>query len=155
MGCHPVRYGGALGYLPQSAATLQGALGYIPQGAAALQGALGYIPQGIAALGKASDYYSQGAGMASAGAAPIHQMQFSKAAVDQYMSPYTANVIDTTLANIQHQNMVQQMRCSAGHLGNALAVTGLAWRLELGRGSRGVGPDNCDTVDRNSQALTS
>jgi hypothetical protein len=150
--------GGALGYLPQSAATLQGALGYLPQGAAALQGALSYIPQGIASLGKASDYYSQGAGMASAGAAPIHQMQFSKQAVDQYMSPYTANVIDTTLANIQHQNMVQQnaLRGTGILGGNAFGGdrAGVA-AAELGRGQAAVADQTIATLwDKNySQAL--
>lgn len=150
--------GGALGYLPQGASTLQGALGYLPQAQSALQGALGYIPQGIAALGRASDYYGQGAGMASAGAAPIHQMQFSKGAVDQYLSPYTANVIDTTLANIQHQNMVQQNALLGKSIsaGNAFGGdrSGVA-AAELGRGQAAVSDQTIATLwDKNySQAL--
>lgn len=34
--------------------------------------------------------------------------QFSSAAIDQYMNPYTQNVIDRTMANINRQNGIQQ-----------------------------------------------
>ncbi len=139
---------GGLGYLPGAAnlfGTAQGQYGVANQylGQAGSQyGAANNM------IGSALPYFGQGASYASQGAAPINAMMVSPGtvsptsfaggdALQQYMSPYQQNVIDTTLANIQHNNQVQRNDLTGSAIlgGNAFGGdrAGVA-QAELARG---------------------
>lgn len=88
----------------------------------------GFTPtqeQGFAGIqnaqGAANPYYQQANQYIQNSAQPLNVPQFSGDALQQYMSPYQQNVIDSTLANIRQNNAVEQN----GLLGKA--ISGGAW----------------------------
>lgn len=60
------------------------------------------------AAGSAMPYFNQAAQYAGLGAAPTNIQQFSNPTIQQYQNPFTQNVLDTTMANINQQNALQQ-----------------------------------------------
>lgn len=60
------------------------------------------------AQGTATPYINTAAQYTAAGAAPVTPTQFSQGAVEQYLSPYTQNVIDSTQAQFNNQNQQAQ-----------------------------------------------
>jgi hypothetical protein len=69
------------------------------------------------AQGAANPYINAAAGFASSGTTPVTPTAFSPQAVQQYESPYTNDVVNTTRANIDESNAEQQQ----GVVGNAIA----------------------------------
>lgn len=66
------------------------------------------INQAQNTTGIATPYYGQASQLAQQSATPLSTTPFSAQAVQQYQSPYTQQVIDSTLANINQQNAGQQ-----------------------------------------------
>lgn len=60
------------------------------------------------AQGMAQPYINTGAGLSLASAQGINPMQFSGAAVNQYLNPYLDNVAQSTMNNINQTNQIQQ-----------------------------------------------
>lgn len=86
-----------------------------------------YLNQGRGALNQANNYFGDAAKGLQAvqpylkTASDLATPQaFSKGAVDQYMSPYTQDVINSTMANVQNQNAIQQ----GNIVGNAITSGG-------------------------------
>lgn len=67
--------------------------------------------------GIAQPYINTASQLASGAATPITPTPFSAGAVQQYMSPYTADVVNATSANIDETNLEQQQALK----GNAIA----------------------------------
>lgn len=67
--------------------------------------------------GVANPYINAAAQMTAAGATPIQPQQFSSGAVQQYISPYTQNVVDSTQAQFNNQNQQQNQQL----IGNAIS----------------------------------
>lgn len=75
----------------------------------------GFTPDQLSAMstidnsqGIATPYINAAAGLTAAGAAPINVPQFSGQALNQYMSPYTQDVVNATQAQFNNQNAQQQ-----------------------------------------------
>ncbi len=146
---------GGLGYLPGAQnlfGQAQGQYGtanqYLGSAAGQYGAANNMVGSAAGTMGSALPYFGQGASYASQGAAPINAMMVSPGtvsptsfgggdALQQYMSPYQQNVIDTTLANIQHNNQVQRNDLTGSAIlgGNAFGGdrAGVA-QAELARG---------------------
>lgn len=84
----------------------------------------GFTPQQLQAFqqiqnsqGVADPYINSAAQMTAQGATPIQPTQFSADQVQQYMSPYTQNVVDATQAQFNNQNQQQQQQV----IGNAIS----------------------------------
>lgn len=60
------------------------------------------------AQGQANPYLIEAAQYAQQGATPITSTPYNAAAVNQYMSPYTSDVVNTTEAQLNNQNAIQQ-----------------------------------------------
>lgn len=73
------------------------------------------IGQIKAAGGLSAPYLQQAADYAAKGAAPITQTPFSRSAVDQYLSPYLDDVVNSTSANIDESN-AQQVQALHGNV---------------------------------------
>lgn len=63
--------------------------------------------EGNAALMQGQNYLGAAAAQTAGAAGPVNAEQFSGAAVDRYMSPYTDAVINATQGQIQHSNAMQ------------------------------------------------
>lgn len=60
------------------------------------------------AQGISTPYTNQAAQFATQGAASVNPMEWSNSELQKYMSPYTQNVIDSTMANIRQQDALAQ-----------------------------------------------
>lgn len=94
------------------------------------------------ASGIAQPFYNTAAQYAAQGANPIQTQQFSNNAIQQYQNPFTQQVIDSTMQNVNQQNQLQQQNLlSAGiKQGNAfggdragLAQSALANQQDLAK----------------------
>lgn len=70
-----------------------------------------------ATQGSVQPYLNTATGLALQSAQGINPMQFSGQQIQQYMNPYIQNVVDTTQANINQNNAIQQNQLR----GNAIA----------------------------------
>ncbi len=119
-----------------------------------------------ATQGSVQPYLNTATGLALQSAQGVNPMQFSGQQVQQYMNPYIQNVVDTTQANINQNNAIQQNQLR----GNAIAKgafggdrSGIA-QAELARnqnlasqqtisGLYGQGYDQAANMFRNQQQL--
>lgn len=69
------------------------------------------------AQGLAQPYYNQAQGLIQQGSQAITPTTVDQAAIDKYQNPYTQDVINSTLANINQQNAGQQQQL----MGNAIS----------------------------------
>src|ERR1019366_9442655 len=95
---------GALGTANSAIGSGVGALG---SAAGAYGNAAGAYGKAAGAYGNATGAYGAEAGYTGAGAGAVDPTQFSKSAVEQYMSPYTSNVVNATQSQFNNQNAVQ------------------------------------------------
>jgi hypothetical protein len=114
-------YAEGTGLLNAGAGTIAAGAGTIASGVGALNSASGIIGQGVGALGSASGAYGADAALTNAGAGAVNPTQFSAAGVNEFMSPYTQDVVNSTEAQFNNQNAIQanQLTGSAILGGNA------------------------------------
>jgi hypothetical protein len=93
--------------------TTSSAVPYEQQGASIASSALPYYQQGASSIGNAAQYQQQASNLAQQAAGPLN--------VNQYLSPYTNQVVNSTLAQINQENGVQDNQAlgSAISSGNA------------------------------------
>jgi len=82
----------------------QQAFGAVNQAGQATQNLMGYQPQNVAAERVAGR---------DVNAERIQAGQLASTSIDPYMNPYTQNVVDTTLADLERQRQIQQQGTAA------------------------------------------
>lgn len=102
-------YAGQAGGIGDSFTGLAGQAGAVGTQFGGLAGQAGAIGSDIAANSNVyRPYYSSAGNLTTQGAAAYRPTDFSASELAKYMSPYTQNVIDTTLANVNQNNALQQ-----------------------------------------------
>ena len=105
---------GTLGNVGDFLGAAQGSLGNVGGYLGSAQGSLGnvgsYLGNAQGSLGAANNYWNAASQLGT-------PQQFSGAAVQQYMSPYTQSVIDSTMANLNQNDAVQQQQLRSNAIG--------------------------------------
>src|ERR1019366_7063953 len=105
--------------------------------------AAGEYGNAASAYGNAAGAYGAEVGLTGAGAGAVDPTQFSKSAVEQYMSPYTSNVVNATQSQFNNQNAVQ---------GNSLIGQAIASGNAFGGDRAGVAAGNLANQQQMAQA---
>jgi len=87
----------------------QRAFGALNQASQATQGLMGYQPQNVSA----ERIGSRDVNAERVAADRIQAGQLANTSIDPYMNPFTQNVVDTTLADLERQRQIQQQGTAA------------------------------------------